>query len=97
MIDAKRSILARRARGEAELNPAERGENLAIFGAAFDVYRACWPDPVRHYFQDLTDATYAVFDLALTVLGEALYEGAERPDTVVSLITPQAFTGELVR
>jgi len=92
-VDA--SITARRDAGtRPDLRPEERGENLAIFAEAFEVYRATWPEPVRQYFADLTGHTYEAFNDALTVLGEALYEGSVDPRPTPSMITPECFVGE---
>jgi hypothetical protein len=95
VVRAEARILKRREQGETlDLDPADRGEDLAIFREGFEVYRACWPEPVRRYFDELTGETYVAFADALTVLGEALYEGAARPGPVVSMITPEAFRHE---
>jgi hypothetical protein len=94
VMDAERRILARRARGEAEIPADERGEHIAIFGEGFEVLQATWPPPVRDGFARIFGCSFEAFDQALTVLGETLYETAVDPRPVTGMITPATFEAE---
>lgn len=96
-IDAERRILARRARGEAEILPDERGEHIAIHREGFDVLKASWPPVVRHGFAGLFGVEFEQFEDALEVLAEALLETSPASLEFSAMITPATFEAEAGR
>jgi len=77
------------------LTPEGRKRDISIFSEAFEIYRSSWPRKVRLRFKDLTGQHFEDFETSLEALGEALYDGIERPGPVVTMITPATFAGEL--
>lgn len=92
---SERIYQARVRREPSPLKPEERKNDIMIFCEAFEVYQSSWAHVVRRHFKDLTGQHFEDFETAIEVLGEELYDNAERPGPIVTMVTPATFAEEL--